>query len=268
MNRIPKGTVLRVIGCVLAALCIPARAADTYPSRPIVIVVGFAPGGITDIFARMLGPEASKAFGQTVIVENKVGAAGVIASDFVARSAPDGYTLLMTANNHSIAAALKPKLKVDPVQGFTPITLLASTPNILLVGNSAPYQTLASYVAAAKAKPGTISFASSGIGTGPHFAGEQFAKLLHTKFLHVPYKGSNQSIMAAISGEVNSVWSAAALPQIKAGKLHPLGIASAARFPLAPDIPTFAEQGYQGMESEVWVGLLGPAHMPRSIAEK
>ncbi|WP_372387320.1 tripartite tricarboxylate transporter substrate binding protein [Xanthomonas axonopodis] len=250
------------------ALAAPAALAEAnYPARPITIVVGFAPGGITDIFARLLGQEASRILKQPVIVDNKPGAAGIIASDMVARSTPDGYTLLMTANNHIINAVLRPNSKVDIAKDFTPITLLASTPNILAVGSDSPYQSLKAYVEAAKAKPEAVSYASSGIGTSPHFAGAHFASLIGAKMVHVPYKSSNESMMAAISGEVDSVWSAAALQQIKAGKLKPLAIASEPRFALAPAIPTFAEQGFADVHSEVWVGLLGPKNLPHPIAQ-
>lgn len=256
------------LGAGILALAAPAAQAETaYPARAVTIVVGFAPGGITDIFARLLGQEASRILKQPVIIDNKPGAAGMIASDMVARAAPDGYTLLMTANNHTINAALRPDAKVDLAKDFTPITLLASTPNILLVGNDSPYQSLQSYVDAAKAKPEAVSYASSGIGTSPHFAGAQFASRIGATLVHVPYKGSNQSMTAAISGEVDSVWSAAALQQMKAGRLKPLAIASDQRFPLAPDTPTFAEQGFPGVQSEVWVGLLGPAKLPQPVAQ-
>jgi len=259
---------LKWVGASVLALAAPAVHAEaSYPARPVTIVVGFAPGGITDIFTRLLGQEASRILKQPVIVDNKPGAAGMIASDMVARAAPDGYTLLMTANNHTINAALRPDAKVDLAKDFTPITLLASTPNILLVGSDSPYPSLKAYVEAAKAKPEAVSYASSGIGTSPHFAGAQFASLIGAKLVHVPYKGSNQSMTAAISGEVDSVWSAAALQQMKAGKLKPLAIASEQRFPLAPDTPTFAEQGFAGVQSEVWVGLLGPARLPPSIVQ-
>jgi tripartite-type tricarboxylate transporter receptor subunit TctC len=257
-----------MVGLAACASCATALAADAYPVRPITIVVGFAPGGITDIFARALGQEASRILKQPVIVDNKPGAAGMIASDMVARATPDGYTLLMTANNHTINPALRPKGKVDAVNDFTPITLLASTPNVLVVPNSSPYKTLRDFVCAAKAKPGAVSYGTSGVGTAPHFTGEHFATVIGSKFIHVPYKGSNQSLMAAISGEVDSAWSAAALQQIKSGNVRALGVASEKRFSLAPNIPTFAEQGFKGFQGEVWVGLLGPARPPKDISEK
>lgn len=245
-----------------------ASNAQSYPTRPVTIMIGFAPGGITDIFARELGQEASKILKQPVIIDNKPGAAGMIANDLVARAQPDGYTLLMTANNHTINPAIRSNLKYDAVKDFSPITLAASTPNILVVPVNSPYKTAADYIAAAKVKPGSISYGSSGIGTGPHMAGEYFGTIIGAKFLHVPYKGSNQSLLAAIASEVDSTWSAAALTQIKAGKVRALGVASAKRMPSAPEIPTFAEQGVKGFETEVWIGLLGPAHLPNEIGQK
>lgn len=264
-RRLSRPALATLLLCALGGA---AHAQDDYPKRPVTIVVGFSAGGITDIFARQIAFEAQKAWGANVIVDNRPGAAGLVASDYVARANPDGYTLLMTANNHTINAAIRPKAKIDAIDDFTAITLLASTPNVLLVPMSSPYKTVADYIAAARAKPGTISYGSSGMGTAPHFAGEQFASLIKTKFIHVPYRGSNQSLMAATTGEVDSTWSAAALQQVKGGKVRALGIASASRFALAPDIPTFAEQGIKGFQSEVWVGLLGPAKLPTAISAK
>ncbi|MGE0805547.1 MAG: Bug family tripartite tricarboxylate transporter substrate binding protein [Burkholderiaceae bacterium] len=260
------GLLVTSAAATLAAT--PAAAQGSYPNRPINIVIGFAPGGITDIFARDLGQEASRVFNQPVVIDNKPGASGVIAAEIVARAAPDGYTLLMTANNHSITPALRASMRYDAISGFAPITMFALTPNILVVPSSSPHKDLADYVAAARKRPGAITFASSGIGTGPHLSGEYFGSVTGAGFVHVPYKGSNQSLMAAMSGEVDSTWSAAALQQIKAGKVRALGVASAERFSLAPDIPTFAEQGFKDFRSEVWVGLLGPANLPAEVTEK
>jgi len=267
-QRLRRLLALPLVASSVALLVPFAANAQSYPSRPVTIVIGFAPGGITDIFARELGQEASKILKQPVIIDNKPGAAGMIANDLVARSKADGYTLLMTANNHTINPALRTTLKFDAVKDFSPIALVASTPNILVVPANSPYKTVADYIAAAKSKPGAVSFGSSGNGTAPHMAGEFFGTIVGAKFLHVPYKGSNQSLLAAIAGEVDSTWSAAALTQIKAGKVRALGVASAKRLPFAADIPTFAEQGVKGFETEVWVGLLGPAHLPDEIVQK
>lgn len=243
-------------------------AQESYPTKPITIVVGFAPGGITDIFARELGLHASRILNQPVIIDNKPGAAGLLGSDLAARATPDGYTLLMTANNHTINPALRPKLRFDASKDFTAITLIASTPNILIVPAASRFANVQGYVAAAKEKPDAVSYATSGVGTAPHLTGEYFGSISAANFLHVPYKGSNQSIMAVLSGEVDSAWSAASLQQIKSGKVRALGVASDKRFALAPEIPTFAEQGFKNFEAEVWVGLLGPAKLPGQIAER
>ena len=248
----------------------PAQGAVDYPSRAIKFIVPFGAGGVTDVLARILGNEIAKDWGQPVIVENVPGATAIIGSQRVARSAPDGYTVLITSNAHTINPALRKNLPFDAVKDFTPITLLAAAPNMLVVRSDSPIKSVADYIAAAKAKPGEVSYASSGIGTSLHIAGEQFAQITGTHYNHIPYSASNQSIQAVLGGQTQSSWSAvnSAYPFVKDGRLRALAVASEKRSVFAPDVPTFAELGINGMKSQTWLAALGPAGMPPAIAAK
>lgn len=254
-------------GIVLAG---PALAQEAYPSRPIKLVVGFGTGGVTDVLGRLIAAEMQKSFGQPVIVENRAGASGIIGTEYVAKSAPDGYTLLVLPGTHTINAALRAKLPYDSIGDFTPITLVASAPNLLVVKSDSPIRNLADYLAAAKAKPGELSYGSSGIGTTVHIAGELLAHLAGVKFNHIPYKASNQSVEAVVGGQIASSWSAvnAALPHIKSGRARPIAVASAKRSSFVPEVPTFVELGVNGMTSDTWIGLAGPGNLPASVAAK
>lgn len=254
---------------VLAPVAPPARAED-YPSKPIRIVVGFPPGGITDVLARILSAEMQKDWGQPIIVENRPGASGIIGAENVARAQPDGYALLVVAGNHTINPAIRAQMPFDAVKSFTAITLLASAPNMLVVRADSPVKDVNGYVAAAKAKPGEVTYATSGIATTVHIAGEQLARLTGAKFSHIPYKGSAASVEALLGGQVASSWSAvnAALPHIKSGRLRALAVASPQRSTFVPDVPTFEELGVKGMKSDTWLGVLGPSNMPVPVAQK
>lgn len=248
----------------------PAAGAAGYPSRPIKFIVPFAAGGVTDVLARILATEIAKDWGQPVVVENVTGATAMIGTQQVARAAPDGYTVLVTSNAHTINPALRKNMTFDAVKDFTPITLLAASPNMLIVRSDSPIKSVADYVAAAKAKPGEVSYASSGIGTSLHIAGEQFGQITGTRYNHIPYAASNQSIQAVLAGHTQSSWSAvnSASPFVKDGRLRALAVANEKRTVFAPDVPTFAEQGVQGMKSETWLAALGPAGMPPAIAAR
>lgn len=262
------GAVVLAAGLALAAG--GALAQGAYPSKPIKVIVSFGPGGVTDILARLLAPEIQKDWGQPVVVENVAGATAIIGTSAVARAAPDGYTLLFTSNAHTINPALRKQLPFDTVRDFTPITLLAASPNMLVVRADSPIKTVADYIAAAKAKPGEITFAFSGIGTSLHIAGEQFSQITRTKYNPIPYKTSAESIGAVVSGQTDSSWSAvnAALPFIKSGKARALAVASDKRTGFAPDVTTFGELGVKGMKSETWLAVLAPANLPAPIAAK
>lgn len=254
----------------LGSGAVHAKETDDYPNRAIRIIVPFGAGGVTDVLARILAGEMSKDFGQPIVVENVVGATSVIGTQRLARAEPDGYTLMLTSNAFTINPALRNSLPFDPIKDFTPINLLAASPNMLVVKSDSPYDTVAKYVAAAKAKPGEISFASSGIGTSLHIAGEQFGLITDSRYNHVPYAASNQSILAVLSGQTDSSWSAvnSALPFVKDGRLKALAVANDKRTAFAPDIPTFAEAGIQGMKSETWLAMFAPANLPQAIAVK
>lgn len=267
-QRLSAAAAVTAFGALAPTLC--AQTLNTYPSRPIRIVIPFAAGGVTDVLGRILANEIARDWGQPVVVENVTGATAIIGTQQVARAAPDGYTLLVTSNAHTINPALRKRLPFEPVKDFTPITLLAAAPNMLVVRSDSPIRSVVDYVAAAKARPGEVNYASSGIGTSLHIAGEQFGQISGAKFTHIPYAASNQSIQAVLAGHTQSSWSAvnSALPFVKDGRLRALAVASEKRTLFAPDVPTFAELGIQGMKSETWLAAFGPAGLPQPIVAK
>ena len=247
-----------------------ARAQDVYPSRPIKIIVGFGAGGITDTMARVLAQEMQIDWGQPVVVESRPGASGIIGATFVARWPADGYTLLMAAGNHTITPALRKQMPYDTVKDFTALSMLASAPNMLVVRADSTLKSVADYVAAAAARPGEISYATSGVGTTVHIAGERLAQQAGVKFNHIAFKSSSESVEAVIAGHVASSWSAvnAALPYIRSGRLRALAVASERRSSFVPDVPTFGELGFKDMKSDTWIAMLAPAGLPASVAAK
>jgi tripartite-type tricarboxylate transporter receptor subunit TctC len=253
-----------------AALALPvvARAQPNWPDRPVRILVGFSPGGFTDILARVMATALHARFGQPFLVENRIGATGIIAADAVAKSAPDGHTLLLAHPTASaIAPALAQRLPFDAVRAFAPITLLARQPHLLLVKGDSPWTSLADLIAEAKRKPGSITFASSGVGSVQHIQGEQFCLVTGIEAVHVPYRGSAPTMTDIASGQVH--WAidgvAVSAPLIEAGKLKALGTANATRIARWPDVPTFAEQGVQGVVPGSWFGMMAPAGTPPAI---
>ena len=257
--------------CILSlSILIPVGAsAQAYPDKPIRMIVGFSPGGFTDVLGRLIAQRLQERLGQPVVVENKPGATGTIAADFVAKAKPDGYTLLMGhSNSNSVAPALFPKLTYDVIKEFTPIVHVASTPFMLTVHPSVPATDVKSFVEYAKKTP--LRFASSGQGSGQHLAAEQFMLLTGTKMTHIPYKGSGQAITDLLSGQVELNFESPpnTLQHIKAGKLKTLGITSAKRSSLLPDVPTIAEQGIPGYDIIQWFGVFGPAGLPKPIVDK
>jgi tripartite-type tricarboxylate transporter receptor subunit TctC len=265
------------------ALCLGAFAAPafaqvgaTWPNKPVRIVVPFAPGGTTDILARALAPELGKAFGQTFIIENKPGAGGNTGADLVAKSPPDGYTLLMgTVGTQAINPALYPKMPYDAVKDFMPITLFAGVPNVLVINpaKAAAYKITdaKSLIAYAKANPGKLNMASSGNGTSIHLSGELFKSMTGTYMLHFPYRGSGPALLDLIGGTMDVMFDnlPSALPQIKAGKLTALAVTSSERSAALPDVPTIAEAGpVKGYEASSWFGLLAPAGTPPDIVNR
>jgi len=248
-----------------------ARAADAYPAKPVRFVVAFPPGGGTDIIARAIAQKLAERIAQQVVVDNRPGAGGNIGTDIVAKSAPDGYTMLMgSAGPLAINASLFGKMPFDPIKDLAPVTLAASTPNVLVVHPSLRAATVKELIALAKARPGEINFASSGHGTPAHLAGELFNSMAGVKMVHVPYKGAAPALADLLGGQVQLMFSTMppALPHVKDGKLRALAVTSAKRSPAAPDIPTLDEIALPGFEANTWHGVVVPAGTPATIVAR
>ena len=255
----------------LAAALLPAAAqAQAYPSKPVKLLIPFPPAGGTDIIGRVVAQKLADRWGQGVVVENKPGAGGTIGSDLAAKSAPDGYTLLMaTVSTHAIGPLLS-KLPYDAQKDFAPISLVADSANVLVVSPKLGVNTVKELIAMAKQKPGALTFASSGNGTNPHLTGELFKLLAGIDLLHVPYKGTALSIPDLANGGVSALFdiTVSAVPPIKAGNVKPLAVTSAKRSALFPELPTMIEAGVPGFESSAWFGLFAPAGTPREVVNK
>ncbi|RYF71658.1 MAG: tripartite tricarboxylate transporter substrate binding protein, partial [Comamonadaceae bacterium] len=263
----------RGLSAALLAALLPltasAQAQPGWPAKPVRIVVPFAPGGTTDILARAVAPELSKVFGQAFIVDNRAGAGGNVGAEIVARSAPDGYTLLMgTVGTHGINRALYPKLPYDPIKDFAPITMVAAVPNVMEMNADKARQlgidSVAGFIAHAKAHPGQLNMASSGSGTSIHLAGELFKHMAGVQMTHVPYKGSGPALLDMVAGNADVMFDnlPSSMQQIKAGKLKALAVTSSQRSAALPDVPTVEEAGgpaLKGFEASSWFGLLAPA---------
>jgi len=246
-----------------------ASAQSLFPSKPVHIFVPYAAGGGVDILARTLGDVVSKAWGQTVVIENRPGAGGVVASQAIVSSSPDGYTLIVVASGHATNPFLYPKIPYDTFKDFTPISLLASSPNILLVRADSPFKTLSDVIAQAKAKPGSLSFAHAGTGTSTHLAGELLKNLAKIDIAAIPYKGGAPAINDLLGGQIPLSFNNGpeSVGQIAAGAVRALAVTTAARAPFLPDVPSIGET-VPGYDTEVWWGLLGPGGMPRELIEK
>ncbi len=247
-----------------------AGAQGTYPDRPIHITVTFTPGGAPDILARLIGERLATAWGQAVVVDNRPGAGGNIGSEFVAKSAPDGYNLVLgTVGTHAINGSLYPKMPYDMVRDFAPVSLLATTPNMLVVHNGVPAKNLQEFIALGK-REGKMSFASSGSGTSIHVSGELFKSMTGIDMQHIPYKGRASALPDVLGGRVTMMFDnmPSSLPLVREGKLRALGVTSAKRSAAAPDIPTIAEQGVPGFDAVSWFALFAPAGTPRPIIDK
>lgn len=265
------GSLFRVVGAWLVLLTGAGSgfAQSAYPSKPVHIVVPYAAGGGVDILARTLGDVVSRQWGQPVVVENRPGAGGVVASQALASSPPDGYTLMMVASGHATNPFLYPKLPYDTFRDFGAISLLASSPNILLVRADSPFRSLADVIAEAKAKPGSLSYAHAGRGTSTHLAGELLKSLAGIDIAAIPYKGGAPAINDLLSGQIplsinNGLES---VGQIKAGRLRALAVTTKDRAPILPDVPSIGET-VPGYDTEVWWGLVGPGGMPADLQER
>lgn len=261
--------LLQTIGWGAAAWCgiaaRPAAAQQGFPNRPIRLVVPFPAGGPTDIVARPLALLLSASLRQQVVIENKGGAGGAIAADMVAKSAADGYTLLMgTVGTHAINPALYKKLPYDAVRDFTPLGLAASAPVAVVVSTATPYGNLGALIAAARKQPGEITYASAGNGTPGHLTGEMFAKAAGISLKHVPYRGSSPALTDVIGAQIPVMFDPvqSVLPQIQGGRLRALGVSSRTRSPVLPQVPTLAESGLRGFEAEAWWSVFAPANLP------
>ena len=248
-----------------------SNPAQNYPTKPIRLVVPFAPGGSTDLIARIIGQELEKSWKQTVIVENRPGASGNIGLDYVAKSAPDGYTLIFGhVGTFGFGPSLFPKLPYDPVRDFTAVHLFAMVPNMLVVHPSLPVKTARDLIALAKSKPGQINYASSGPGSASHLAVENFKLLSKTDIVNVPYRGTGPMMTDLMAGQTSLTITGVPplLPQVQAGRLRGVGVGSLKRVGVLPDMPTIAESGLPGYESTTWFGPLAPAKTPRDIVAK
>ena len=251
----------------LAAAFSPLTNAQDYPTKPIKFVVGFAPGGATDVVGRLMARKIGDALGQPIIIENKAGGSSNIGAEAVFRAAPDGYTFYVSAITSAINVSLFPKLPFDFARDFEPVALFANVPNILVVHPSVPAKTVKELIDLARAQPGKLSYASSGSGTSIHLCGELFKMLAKVDMLHVPYKGSAPAMTDMIGGQVQVMFDnmPSALPHVKAGKLRALAVTSAQRSPSAPDVITMGEAGVPGFDVQSWFGLVAPKGTPKDI---
>ncbi len=244
--------------------------AQSYPNRPVRLVVPFPAGGPADALGRVLADQLNKTWGQPVIIENRGGAGGNLGAEVVARSAPDGYTLLLNASSHVINASLYEKLPYDPIKDFTPVSEVASYMLVLVVHPSVAATSVQEFVAFAKARPGGLSVANAGLGTPTHLAAVLFAQAAAVDLIHVPYRGAAPASTDLIAGQVPAMFNnpVNAVPQVRANTLRALAATGSKRLSLLPDIPTVAESGYPGFETRTWYGLFGPAGMPAEIVRK
>lgn len=265
-----KNTLMLSLVAPLLTMALPAQSQSTTSDRPIRIVVPFSPGGGTDTVARTLAAAMSQDLGQTVIVDNKPGAGTVIGTDFVAKSAPDGNTILIATFAHAVNPSLRAKMPFDTDKAFDPVVLIGRSPNILVVPSSSPYKTVKDLVAAAKADPGKLTFASQGVGTSAHLAGELFNNLAGVSMTHIPYKGAGPALNDLLGGQVNMMFATAtaAAPLIETGKVRALGVTTSERSPVRPDVPTIAEAGVPGYAAESWYGFFVPAGTPADVVKK
>jgi tripartite-type tricarboxylate transporter receptor subunit TctC len=254
----------------LGAIVLPAQAQDKWPSKPITYVVPFPAGGTTDILARLIGQKLGPALGTTVIIDNRPGAGGNIGSELVARAAPDGYTIMGgTISSHSINASLY-KLSYDPLKSFAPITLIGTNANVLVVNPASPFKSVKELIAAAKAKPDSLSFASAGNGTSQHLSAELFKTMAGIDMVHIPYKGSAPAIQDVIGGQVPLMFDTTVVagPFIQSGKVRALAVTSARRVATLPDVPTMAEAGVPGYGVVSWQAMFAPAGTPPAIVQR
>jgi len=274
VNLVLENTMKRaqLLFSIIAAFAVPVLAfAQGYPAKPVRVLVGFAPGGGTDVVARVISQKLSEWWGQGVVVENRAGATGTIAAELVAKSPPDGYTLILGhVNSHAIAPNLLSRLPYDPVRDFAPIAYVGYVPNVLVVHPSVPARTMKELIDLAKAKPGALNYASSGNGSTQHLAGEMFKLMARVDLVHVPYKGSGQAIGDLLAGVVamNFDTMPPVIDHVKGGRLRALAISTPQRLAQLPEVPTFIEEGLSGFDVTNWYGFMAPRGTPREIVDK
>jgi tripartite-type tricarboxylate transporter receptor subunit TctC len=262
-----------MVRALLALLLItvgPAAWPQAYPAKPVKIVVPYGVGGPADIYARFLGAKLQEVTGQSFVVEDRPGAGSIVGTDFVAKSAPDGYTLLMMSNTHTVNETLVPKKPFDLMRDFAPITGVNYSDLLMVIHPSVPANDLKAFIALAKSKPGGMNYASSGNGTPYHMAGELFKAMAGVDIVHVPHKGSDQARTAILGGQVQMMLDAVPTmsANARAGKVKALATSGKSRSPVTPDVPTLSEAGVPGYESGIWLGLMAPAGTPRPVLEK
>jgi tripartite-type tricarboxylate transporter receptor subunit TctC len=259
----------KLLAVLLGAFAVQALA-QNFPTKPVHIVISFTPGSSTDIVGRIVIQKLTEMWGQPVVPENKAGAGGSIGSAAVAKAAPDGYTLLINSNAHSVNPAIYAKLPYDTLKDFTEIAPLAIQPNVFVVTADSQFKTLMDFVNAARAKPGSLNIGHAGIGSGTHLNTEKFIAAANIKVTEVPFKGTPEVVAAILSGDVQAYWApiSAGMSLIKGGKLRPLAVSTAKRNAQLPDVPTTGEAGIKGADSPLWFGLWGPAGMPADLVNK
>jgi tripartite-type tricarboxylate transporter receptor subunit TctC len=267
VRRIP--TSLTFLAAALAVA--PAALAQTYPTKTVRMIVAFPPGGTTDILARATAQKLTEAFGQQVVIDNRPGAGGNIGTELVARSPPDGYTLLASPGSTLTSnPAVYAKVPFDPVRDFAPVTIIAEVPNVLIVHPSLPVRTVKELIALAKARPGQLAYASTGAGQSTHLSAELFKQMARVDMIHVPYKGSAPALTDMVAGQVTVMFDnmPSCLPFVKAGRLKAIAVTSTKRSPTTPELPTVAEAALPGFDVTVWFSVLAPANTPRDIVTR
>jgi len=261
---------MKIFVALCALLASHFAVAQSYPNRPIRLIVPYAAGGTSDILARQIGPKLTEAWGQPVVIENKTGANGNVGADFVAKSDKDGYTLLITDLGGLVISASVYKLAFDPSKDFAPVVMVSYSPHVLAVHPSVPVKNVKELVDYAKQNPGKLNFAVSGIGGAPQLAGIEFAQRVGVKWTYIPYKGGSDAVAAVAAGQADVLFNGmlATWPTVQGGRLRALAISSAQRVPTAPETPTVAEQGLSGFETGSFQGVVGPAGIPREIVSK
>jgi tripartite-type tricarboxylate transporter receptor subunit TctC len=263
--------LLQAAGLAAATIASPALRAQAWPSGPIRIIVGFPPGGGADALARVVGQKLAVIWNQPVVIDNKAGASGTLAAEYVAQQASDGSTLLLTTiNSHALAPAVFPKLRYDPERDFVPVALLGLTPNLLIAGATQPAKTVKDIVALCKAQPGKVTFGSAGPGTAQHFALELFKLRAKVDAVHIPYRGSGPLLTDLVGGQIQYSFETmtAATPHVKSGRAVAIAQTRGKRVKAYPDVPTMQEQGFAGFETFNWYGISGPGKLPAPIAQK